>query len=426
MVTEAAKPMRFLLTSIGSCGDVFPLVGIAGELVKRGHDVSMVTNHRYADMVKESGAAYLSPGEEGDNIAEILGQFDILHSHRSASLLLKTMMLDTVRPVYRALEKAAVPGKTVLVSFATVPAARLVSERLSIPHVTVCLAPGVFRSVEDPPRFNAGGELAKMPRWLLRLVFLLVEFFIDFHMRKPLNRFRREIHLKPIRWVLRWLDSSNLLLELYPPWFGAPPSDIPAHIELTCFPMFDGKKTQPLGEDLRAFLESGDPPLVFTAGTPAGQADWFHRESARACEILGRRGILLTQFTEDVPAELPDGVIHVGFAPFSELLPHVAAFVHHAGIGTVSQALAAGVPQLVVPWGVDQYDNAQRVTRLGVGIEQDVHQYTGEAVAEKLRHLVEDEQIAAKCVEIASKFGEGSLGQICERLEIFAGESLAD
>jgi rhamnosyltransferase subunit B len=49
------------------------------------------------------------------------------------------------------------------------------------------------------------------------------------------------------------------------------------------------------------------------------------------------------------------------------LLPQVAALVHHGGIGTTAAALAAGIPQLIAPFAFDQFDNAARTVRLGVG-----------------------------------------------------------
>ena len=79
------------------------------------------------------------------------------------------------------------------------------------------------------------------------------------------------------------------------------------------------------------------------------------------------RGILLTKYAAQVPDPLPPNVIRVGFAPFRKLFPRCAAVVHHGGIGTVAKALAAGVPQLVLPGAFDQTDNATRVKRLGAG-----------------------------------------------------------
>ena len=43
------------------------------------------------------------------------------------------------------------------------------------------------------------------------------------------------------------------------------------------------------------------------------------------------------------------------------------AVVHHGGIGTSARCLRAGVPQLIAPWGVDQWDNSMRLVRGGIG-----------------------------------------------------------
>jgi UDP:flavonoid glycosyltransferase YjiC (YdhE family) len=61
-------------------------------------------------------------------------------------------------------------------------------------------------------------------------------------------------------------------------------------------------------------------------------------------------------------------VRHCAFAPFRQLLPRCAAFVHHCGIGTTAAAVEAGCPQLVLPLAWDQNDNAARVVKLGAGM----------------------------------------------------------
>ena len=69
---------------------------------------------------------------------------------------------------------------------------------------------------------------------------------------------------------------------------------------------------------------------------------------------------LLTRYPEQLPPALPASVRHERYVPFSAILPRCAAIVHHGGIGTCAQALAAGIPQLVSPFGFDQPDNAVR------------------------------------------------------------------
>jgi UDP:flavonoid glycosyltransferase YjiC (YdhE family) len=94
--------------------------------------------------------------------------------------------------------------------------------------------------------------------------------------------------------------------------------------------------------------------------------------------------LLLTRHGENIPPNLPPGVIHVPYAPFSELLPHCSALVYHGGIGTLSQALAAGVPHLVMPMSHDQPDNAWRLKDLGVGDSLPPKRFTPKNVAKKL------------------------------------------
>lgn len=55
--------------------------------------------------------------------------------------------------------------------------------------------------------------------------------------------------------------------------------------------------------------------------------------------------------------------------PQTEVMPQAAAMIGHGGFGTTITALAAGVPQVVVPlFAFDQAVNAQRVAASGAGI----------------------------------------------------------
>ncbi len=49
------------------------------------------------------------------------------------------------------------------------------------------------------------------------------------------------------------------------------------------------------------------------------------------------------------------------------VLDRVDVAVHHGGTGTVLGAAAAGVPQLILPQGADQFFNAELIERAGVG-----------------------------------------------------------
>src|SRR6185295_8567691 len=115
------------------------------------------------------------------------------------------------------------------------------------------------------------------------------------------------------------------------------------------------------------------------------------------------RGVLLTGFGDQLPQPLPAGLVHASYASFSRLLPKAAAIVHHGGIGTIAQALRAGVPQLVTPMNFDQPDNARRVERLGVADRLRMRDYQPAVAARKLSALIASPQIAAQCRVMAGR-----------------------
>jgi UDP:flavonoid glycosyltransferase YjiC (YdhE family) len=220
-----------------------------------------------------------------------------------------------------------------------------------------------------------------------------------------------------------WWYKTDQVLCLFPEWFSPPQPDWPARVELVGFPLWDGGNKEPLARDVAEFLDSGEPPIVFTPGSANRDAATFLSVAAAACERIGRRGILLTKFAEQLPKSLPPSVRHFSFVPFSQLLPRASAFVHHAGIGSCAQGLAAGVPQLLRPMAFDQPDNADRLLRLGVAQVLPPRRFTVSAVSQALSQLTRDPTIAAQCELLAGRCrNANALDRACDALERLAGD----
>jgi UDP:flavonoid glycosyltransferase YjiC (YdhE family) len=64
---------------------------------------------------------------------------------------------------------------------------------------------------------------------------------------------------------------------------------------------------------------------------------------------------------------LPDNVRLVDWVPLASLLAVSTAVIHHGGAGSALTALAAGLPQLVLPQGADQFQNAAAIAKAGAG-----------------------------------------------------------
>ena len=144
---------------------------------------------------------------------------------------------------------------------------------------------------------------------------------------------------------------------------------------------------------------------------------YFH-ESVAAARELGVRAMLVTNFPEQVPAGLPSHVKTFGYLPFSGLLPHAALLVYHGGIGTLAQTIKAGIPHLVVPSGHDQFDNAWRIERLGLGRGIPQAQYRASRAVAAIRAILADGEGRARYRDYASRMdSDAALTRACELIE---------
>ena len=101
------------------------------------------------------------------------------------------------------------------------------------------------------------------------------------------------------------------------------------------------------------------------------------------------RAVDAAALAAELAGDVRDRVRVEQYVPQSFVLPRADVVVSHGGAGTVLGAATAGVVQLVIPVGADQFDNADAVTGAGAGIELDLSQLTGASLADHLRHALE-------------------------------------
>ena len=155
--------------------------------------------------------------------------------------------------------------------------------------------------------------------------------------------------------------------------------------------------------ELEEFLAAGDKPVVFTPGSANIQAERFLETAVEAVKRLGIRAVFVTRMAGRVPPGMEHRILRVDFVPFSKLLEHASAFVHHGGIGTMAQGFRAGVPQLIMAMSHDQPDNAARMERLGVGIALTPGSFTPERVTKELGKLLGEESWKKAAAEVRGR-----------------------
>ena len=414
--------MRIIMTPVGSGGDVHPYVSVALALQQRGHDVSMIINPYFGPLLDRVGLPFVPIGTV-DDYHTVLGHPDLWHDRRGLHVL-GGAVRRWGQEAFELLRAEAAGGAPVVVAPGLAFSARIAHETLGLPLVTMHLQPSCLLSAHEASVPHA--YLRSINRWpapLKRLALAAGDRLADRALAPAANALRAELGLPPVRHIVSaWWHSPQLVIGLFPDWYAPVQPDWPRQTTLTGFPLYDAADAVPLAPALDDWLSESDAagrrPVVFVAGTGNRQGSRFFEAGADACRRLGRPGLLLTRFPEQLPDPFPAGVRHAEYAPLSQVLPRAAAIAHHGGIGTAAEALRAGCPQLVMPMTFDQPDNAVRLTRLGVARTLWPGAVHGRAAARALDALLASDDTARACRAAARRFeGADPVTRTCELIE---------
>jgi rhamnosyltransferase subunit B len=408
--------MNIILVGIGSHGDINPLLGIGTALKKKGNSVTMLASSYFEKAVKQAGLEFFSIGS-ADVYVEMIGKTGD-PDMRSAAC--DYLYLRPMKPVYDYCAAHHTQGDTVIVSNISALGARLAHEKFGMPMVSINLAPMMFMSTYEPPLFSVNPYPRWIPRMAFSFAFAVGYAVFDHDLCPQLNTLRKEIGLPPQRQVLRWMLSPQKIIGLFPEWFAKPRPDWPPQAELTGFPFYeeDDMRDSSLPEDLEEFLASGDPPIIVTPGTTNYKYASFFEKAVEATVKLEARTIFVSRFRDQIPENLPANIRYYEYLPFSRLLHRASVLIHHGGIGTMAEAFRAGMPQLIVPWGIDQFDNGARVASLGVGDVISSRSGTAKSLTEKLANLLYNPDIRERCREVSGKIRMSNpLHETCRIIE---------
>lgn len=314
------------------------------------------------------------------------------------------------------MEEHHTPGDTVLVGTFQCFGARVAQDSIGLPLCTVLPNPILLQSVWDPGQSPIGNPPAWLGKGALRLVYWVANREISRHARSGVNEARKGCGLAPVRDVVAWSRSPDRVLGLWPTVLAAPQPDWPPQAKTTGFITFDGPsavKWHPPGD-----LPDRSDWLVFTPGTQMTHGAEFFAIACDVARDLGWPTLMVAKDRSALPSDLPENVRYLGFAPFGWLFERASVVVHHGGIGTSGRALEAGCPQLIVPSGFDQFDNAERVVRLGAGEKIQRKKLTRASLGAAVRRLAFDRRVQERCCEVRDELSQtDALGETCDEIE---------
>jgi UDP:flavonoid glycosyltransferase YjiC (YdhE family) len=412
---------RILFATIGSLGDIHPCIALGLELKERGHLVTIATTEHYRNKIVKLGFNFhpLRPAWDPTS-GELVGRCNDLK--RGPEVLIRELILPHLNDTYDDLVDAARNTDLMLAGELNY-AAPIAAEKLASPWASIILSPISFFSSYDPSLLVNAPFLIHLRNsgpLLNRLVLQLSRAMTN-HWWKPVRSLRKREGLhSDCNPLLGDKFSPHLTLALFSRHFAAAQPDWPEHTIQPGFVFFDDSEKDPAtNEALEQFLEADavDAPIVFTQGSTATHHPGdFHDVNAGAARRLGKRAVLVG--ARDRPTLLDAGTLALPYVPYSSIFPRASVIVHQGGSGTTGQALRAGKPMLIVPYGWDQPDNALRIERLGAGLHLPRTSYTEQGASEALRRLLREPRYAARSAEIGSRIrAETSVAQARDAIE---------
>jgi vancomycin aglycone glucosyltransferase len=388
--------VRVLLSTIGSRGDVQPLVALASELRALGQEVRLCVPPDFRDWISSLGFPVTPIGPEVRKTAAAIPQASLIPSTPERR---RQLAEASVAAQFETIAAAARDCDIIVAATALQIAGRSVAERVGIPYIFAAYCPTVLPSPHHaPPPLPPLPGQAAVPAaadngelWARD-----AERFNDLF-GAALNAHRAAMSLAPVDDVL-----SHILTDR--PWLAADATLAPwpdpgdqAVFQPGAWILPDER---PLSPELETFLARGEPPLYFGLGSaraPEGISQVMV-ESARA---IGRRAIVSRGWADlSLVDDAPD-CLAIGEVNLQALFSRVAAVVHHGGAGTTTTAALVGAPQVVIPQVYDQHYWARRVQHLGLGSAHAAGKPTTKTLTEALSRACQPD-VAARAESIAA------------------------
>ncbi len=374
--------MRVLFSTTANDGHFGPLVPFARAAKEAGHDVVVAAPASYGVALDRIGLAH---EPFADPPPELIGP--VMAS--LPSMALEEADAVVVREVFGRIDaQAALPAlleaverwrPDVVVRESAELASLVAAERFGVPHVHACI--GMHEVVT---------QFAEA-------------------VRDPLEELGRIAGLPEGRATAAL--AGETVLSQVPELLDHPSGEVPPGGDT--FHRFH--QATPASHEQRP-ADWGDPalPLVYvTFGSVAGSLPPFAGVFRRALDALAGLDacVLMTVGRKVDPAglgALPSNARVLSWVSQDAVLVHAAAMLGHGGFGTTMGALAAGVPQVVVPlFSFDQVVNGEHVAGVGAGLTTELGAADAlERAPEALSRLFADPAFAESARRVAAALRE--------------------
>jgi len=358
---------HFLLASWGTLGNLSPLLTAGRRLRRNGHHIRVMADPAMRAEVEAAGFEFVTwrraPTGEAADPADVSDMQDWI---RRTLFDPAAVYAADIRDEIGRMPTDAILLLDLLFGAALGAEASDVPFALLSPHVSIRPLPGMPPATSGLSQPKTPEERAEIDAVSARLAEMLNAFL------PILNRARADLALPVLVDVMDLFDRADRLLLATSQAFDFQADSLPDNFRYVG-PLLDvpnwSKSLQAKSWQAPWSAQSDRPRALIACSTGAqGQCDLFQRiiDAMVAVEIdaLATTGPNLN--VADLRA--PKNVHLIRGAPHDLVMKDVSVVVSQGGHGTVTRSLINALPQLILPMGRDQADNAARVEAKGAGL----------------------------------------------------------
>ncbi|KAK8084788.1 hypothetical protein PG997_006059 [Apiospora hydei] len=410
MSTGDKPRWKFLLHTFYATGHVLPMQAVAQALVQRGHEVVWLASPDQQARVEASGARFEATDEvaKADTFLKttepttLEGCVEVLFG--GGRLVAQVADLRRVLQSYSPdclLNDALPQGAAALYELGEVPF-----------FATLGVVPLYLPGAGEHAPTSALGTLMSQHKWTLPVInpqrevlglmplteLDVVQYSAQLHIQASCPSLEYHQPMPQTHYVGPLVSQQTQAPDL-PEWWDdvlAAASSGRCIIGITqgTFAMDPTSLLIPAIEALQ-----DDPSLLLVVPSP-------HETAIRA------------QLGSSLQAQATTNVRIAPWVPYDQLLPLCSALVTNGGYGSVTQALAAGVPLVCAGTSEDKKDTAARVRHVGAGVDLGTERPGVESMRAAVRAVLEDATYKANAVRMRDELrAQGGAGKACHLLE---------
>jgi len=420
-IMKSNKPRKFLLHSFLATGHVLPMQAVARALIDRGHEVVWLTGATQESRVRASGATFVATEEVAVIDAALLAaQPDDLTG--AVNALFGGRVIAQVADIRRVLadfsadcllNDALPQGAAALYELGEVPFyATLGVIPMYLPRLPSKDGQDTAHEHSEHLSTSMLGTILSKPQTVLPCINLQ-RACLGLPSLEP----SMTLHYSPFLHI----QASCEMLEFQDSTWS---QKLPPKLHYTG-PLVTSAKAPSLRPSWWTDVESASCIIGITQGTYALDPSSLIIPAIKAlAEDSNMLLVIPSPYVENIQRSVQAAGIHTGnvrlaeWIPYDLLLPRCTLLITNGGYGSVTQALAQGVPVVCACTTEDKKDTAERVTWVGAGIDLGTDTPSSVQIRDAVHKVLDDSSYRDNAIRVAKQLhGLGGADRACALLE---------